>query len=60
MPYDLDILANTQFEYCVRCYAPEGKYEDFPCSLVMRDGNVNPYEQMKLPHHGRKAISSDA
>ena len=58
MPYDLDILASTQFDFCVRCYAEEGTYAESPCHLIV-DGEAQDFNAMKLPHHGRKAISSD-
>ena len=55
---DLDILNETEFEFCVRCYAPEGKYgtDPFQCLLIV-DGDVSE-RKMKLPHHGRKVVKS--
>jgi len=50
---DLDVVHETEYEFCVRCYAPEGTYADEPCYLIV-DGSPTGYE-MKLPHYGRKA-----
>lgn len=53
---DLDVVRETEYEYCVRCYAEEGKYSEKPCRLIVDYNGPVLGHEMKLPHFGRKHL----